>query len=434
MKNKVLAILLSVFVAFGLWLYVVTVEHTQIELTFYNIPVNWNGEEGMNDRNLRLVDRNMTVSMKLYGNRGVLNKMKSSDIIVLADLTHITEAGEKKLSYEVSFSGVQTEAIEIVDRPASIEVQVARWMDKTIPVEVETVGNLGQTNIDGIQYVTDEIIWDLPTVDISGPYEVVESITVAKVFADIQGKTATVEERMNLVLCDALGNRLGDVSSVYVSNGGSTIVKVPVVAEKTVTLDIPVDPGEMVLAGVPTPLFSIVKDGKTEKVTAVTIRGSLSAVQSVTTDNLFGDKKITLKKDTKEYTETVAFQLPEGVWCKEGSAVTVNLTVSHILSLPTGQIIPGGEFEKYSVQYITPYVSIAYFGSGDKDKITVSDVKVTLIFSEASVISGKFRYNVEIVKGGEEIPCWTNADMTIEAIASLKPSAVDLSDLIEVGA
>ena len=55
MKNKVLAILLSVFVAFGLWLYVVTVEHTQIELTFYNIPVNWNGEEGMNERNLRLV-------------------------------------------------------------------------------------------------------------------------------------------------------------------------------------------------------------------------------------------------------------------------------------------------------------------------------------------------------------------------------------------
>ena len=39
MKNKILAALLSVAVAFGLWLYVITVVNPESEKTYYEIPV-----------------------------------------------------------------------------------------------------------------------------------------------------------------------------------------------------------------------------------------------------------------------------------------------------------------------------------------------------------------------------------------------------------
>ena len=39
MKNKVLAILMSVVVAFGLWMYVITVVSPESEKTYYDIPV-----------------------------------------------------------------------------------------------------------------------------------------------------------------------------------------------------------------------------------------------------------------------------------------------------------------------------------------------------------------------------------------------------------
>ena len=44
MKNKVLTALFSLAVAFGLWLYVITVVSPGSEATFYNIPVVFQGE------------------------------------------------------------------------------------------------------------------------------------------------------------------------------------------------------------------------------------------------------------------------------------------------------------------------------------------------------------------------------------------------------
>ena len=41
MKNKVLAILMSVVVAFGLWMYVITVVSPESEKTYYDIPSHY---------------------------------------------------------------------------------------------------------------------------------------------------------------------------------------------------------------------------------------------------------------------------------------------------------------------------------------------------------------------------------------------------------
>ena len=39
MKNKLLTILLSVAIAVGMWVYVITVEQPESEETYYDIPV-----------------------------------------------------------------------------------------------------------------------------------------------------------------------------------------------------------------------------------------------------------------------------------------------------------------------------------------------------------------------------------------------------------
>ena len=54
MKNKVLAILLSVVVAFGLWMYVITSVSPGSEETYYNIPVVMDGETLLAERNLMI--------------------------------------------------------------------------------------------------------------------------------------------------------------------------------------------------------------------------------------------------------------------------------------------------------------------------------------------------------------------------------------------
>ena len=180
MKNKILTILLSVAIAFGLWLYVITYEYTQIEYTFYNVEVQLLGESVLQDRGLMIAsDSERTVDLTISGKRSDISKLKSSDITVLVDLTAIHEAGERTLSYDVSFPGdVQNSALEIVRRsPESIRLTIANWETKEISVETETLG----TPAEGFIVDVDGITVSHKTVSISGPKELIDQIAVGKI-------------------------------------------------------------------------------------------------------------------------------------------------------------------------------------------------------------------------------------------------------------
>lgn len=392
MKNKILTILLSLFVGFGLWLYVVTVEHTQIEMTYYNIPVNWDGEDVLENKDLRLEDREMTISMKLYGNRSVLNKLKSSDIIVLADLRHISEAGEKHLNYTVSYSGVVDNSIEIVDKPASINVKVARWMDKTIPVTVQTSGKLGDTaesdKNQGIHYVIDTngVTSELKTVDISGPYEQVDSVKEAKIFVDMTGKTDSYEQRMTMSLCDAKGNPIPNVSSIYVSDGGSTLVTVPLLAEKEVALSIFAE-GDGVLT-----------QGDVDiKITPakIKVRGSLEDIRDYGAAYVLPEIK--LKDEKTEYTFTVL--LPGDLEC-DVNQVKVEITYPDReqteIKVPAANIVWGSLAPDSALfEWQMPDDLVVTLYHKKSDEIKAEDVMIKVIYTETPAENG-YRYEITL--------------------------------------
>ena len=50
-KNKIYSMILSIVVAFGLWLYVVTNVSQEDDVTFYNIPVVMEGENVLTEQN-----------------------------------------------------------------------------------------------------------------------------------------------------------------------------------------------------------------------------------------------------------------------------------------------------------------------------------------------------------------------------------------------
>jgi len=398
-KNKILALLLSVFVACCLWLYVVTVEHTQIELTFYNIPVNWNGEETMQDRDLRLVDRNLTISMKLYGNRSVLNKMKSSDIIVLADLTHVNEAGEKKLSYDVSFSGSQTEVIEIVDRPASIDVQVARWMDKTVEVDVMVDENVQLGTVtyekDGkgyeINFIIDRanISSEPKTVQISGPYEVVEQITQAQVKVDMTNSTVTFQDAKMVMLCDKDGNGV-DAKNVYVSDGGSVNAYVPVLAEREIEakLNIKIDSS-----------LNRVLRAEEVKVTfqpqkTLKIWGSLESVMNY--PDYYDELTYEIKDINQKVQEkTFTISLPQGMY-SDTTQITAKIElpefVKETIKVPQSNIQWNTEPVGYAWQMPETFqVTLLHKA---QDQIDVENVTIVVTYNGQPAGDGRYEYRV----------------------------------------
>ena len=69
-KHKITAVLVSIVVAFGLWLYVVGNVTKETTYTIYNVPVVMEGEAALNERNLMVTSISAnSVNLTLYGAR-----------------------------------------------------------------------------------------------------------------------------------------------------------------------------------------------------------------------------------------------------------------------------------------------------------------------------------------------------------------------------
>ena len=106
MKSKIVSALLSVFFAFGLWLYVITVVSPNSTDTIGDIPVTMVGESALEQRNLIITATTSTnVDLTLTGNRSDLVEVNAGNITLQADLTRIYDPGVHRLEYSISWPG-----------------------------------------------------------------------------------------------------------------------------------------------------------------------------------------------------------------------------------------------------------------------------------------------------------------------------------------
>lgn len=391
MKNKILTILLSVAIAFGLWLYVITYEYTQIEYTFYNVEVQLLGESVLRDRGLMIAsDSERTVDLTISGKRSDISKLKSSDITVLMDLTAIHEAGERTLSYDVSFPGdVQNSALEIVRRsPENIQLTIANWESKDILVKHEILG----TPADGFIVDEDGITLSHKLVNISGPKDLLDKIHMGKVAVDMDGAKETKEQSVKLTLCDSEGKPLDEnLSKVLVANS-KIQVKVPVLMKKEIQLLLPIVPGGGLTAE--DVKFSM----SAEK---ITVTGSPAIISKMADTITLGS--IHLAKEQESFTNReYSIELPAGVNIEgnQGKSVFASLTLpkmtSMTLTIPNTQITVIGVPEGYDA---APGGTLEIVIRGMEDAFNgfkTSDVQVTVDVS-AQTGSGEYPVIIEVL-------------------------------------
>lgn len=214
MKNKFITILLSIVIAFGMWLYVVTVVDPESEASYYDVPVAFSGVTQLADRNLMITSgTNVTVDLQLSGNRTDLNKLDKTNITILADLSHIREAGEHKVKCEVSLPG-SAGFIEVLNKdPEYITIYVSERVNKDVPVRLFTQGAVAE----GFIADKENAVLSHNTVTVSGPKEIIEQIDFAAVYVDIEGQEDTIVDTNRHTLCGKDGEPIEDVSAVTVN-------------------------------------------------------------------------------------------------------------------------------------------------------------------------------------------------------------------------
>lgn len=237
-KSKLYSVLLSVVIAFGLWLFVINNVSQEDNMTFYNIPVVMEGESALNERNLMItaVSSN-TVSLNLSGTRSNLNKLNSGNITVRVKLSEIYEPGERiGLSYDISYPGDVPEGAFVVENksPSSIYVNVDYRRNKEIPVQVKYTGTRSENYI----YDTENGILDNTVITVIGPAEVADQIEYAVVEVDLTDRVESVSENFRYTLCNAEGE---PVDAEQITTNVETVhldMKVQRIKVVTLTADI----------------------------------------------------------------------------------------------------------------------------------------------------------------------------------------------------
>lgn len=238
MKSKITSILLSVFIAFGLWLYVVTNVSQEADYTIYNVPVVMEGETVLNERNLMITSVSADdVDLTLSGNRSDLAKVNNNNTVLRVDLTKIYEPEEKKaLTYTPVYpSDVASNALTIENRyPANIYVTVEARRNKEVPVEVVWIGSTP----DGFMSDRENHVLDYSSVTVVGPASVADLIEKATIEVDLSEQRESISQDYRYTLCDKDGNPVDaelittNVENVHVD------VKIHQIKEVVLTVDV----------------------------------------------------------------------------------------------------------------------------------------------------------------------------------------------------
>ncbi|MBP3685239.1 MAG: hypothetical protein J6J12_09825 [Oscillospiraceae bacterium] len=201
-KNKIYSVILSVTIAFGLWLYVVNNVSSETDITFDGIPVVREGEAVLRENNLMVTAMSTnTVSINLAGSRDDLNKIDKSNTSVKIDLSNIKEPGEKiPLTYTPSYpADVPAGAFDVSDKnPAQIYVDVDYRRTFEVPVEVKWSG----TRREDFIYDTENYTLDNTMINISGPAAVADNIAKALIEVNLSDRTESISESFRYTLCD----------------------------------------------------------------------------------------------------------------------------------------------------------------------------------------------------------------------------------------
>ena len=205
-KSKLTSIALSLVIAFGLWLYVVTNVSQEADYTVYNVPVVMEGETVLTERNLMITSVSADeVDLTLTGNRSDLAKVSNGNTVLKADLTKIYEPGEKiALNYNPVFpSDVPTNALTIQNRhPANIYITVEARRTKEVPVEVVWIGSTP----DGFMSDRENRTLDYSSVTVVGPASVADLIEKAVIEVNLTEQMESLSQDYRYTLCDKDGN------------------------------------------------------------------------------------------------------------------------------------------------------------------------------------------------------------------------------------
>ncbi len=389
MKNKVLMVLLSLLISFGLWLYVVTAISPESEKTVEDIPVELTGASRLDAKNLIVVSgtENLRMNLTLKGNRSDLRLLNSSNIIITADLSGIKDAGEHRVSCAVSFLSGTADAEVLTQEPEYITVVVAEQDAKTVDVKTTFIGSVPE----GYEADRKKVEMDHTSVTVKGPKDIVEQIDHVGITVDMTDQQIAFRQECRPILYGK--NGIPILNDKFISmNVDKITATVHVYRAKKVSL---VYDYRYAGSGMNADMVTLIPTRE------VTVLGSDEALSRI-------ESQYTIPVDLSKYTEstTVKMQLPisdellGSVTCKEDILLEIQINGMDRtkLTLRSDQLKLLNIPSELDIR-IPENVQVEIVGA-QKDLSSLGEVQIAVDCTDVTVDSG-FTHAVCSVQGYE---------------------------------
>lgn len=390
MKNKIVYLIMSVIIACGLWLYVITSVSPGSEETYNDIPVVMEGETVLNENGLMVTSiSSETVTIRLSGNRSDLAQVNRGNITVKADLSKIYEPGTQlQLSYTISFPGTVSNNAFVIESktPGYLYVTVERKLTKEVPVEVQWTGSAP----DGYMSDRENSTLDYTSVTISGPQSVVDQVQKALITVDLTDRRESVGESFRYTLCDADGNPVD--AALLTTNVEEIRLDMRIQKVRDLKLTYTITEG----------------GGATQANAAVTLStetirvcGSETAIDAMSDTLVIGT--IDLSTLTKSGSLTFTVTLPEGITNLSGvTEVTADVKLSGLSTreYTIEKILSRNVPEGMEAELITEKLTVTVRGATElMSKLTAADITATVDFTGAEAGTTTFRAEITFAEG-----------------------------------
>ena len=235
-------IVISLLLAFILWIYVGKEANPIKTSTLSNVQVVYSGLEKLEERGLMISEgADQTVALRIRARSDVWARLNQGETTVTIDVSGITEPGEQSItitSRNISYprSITATDSIELqYTSPGAVTFTVSKWASKDVDVRGVFEGSIA----DG--YQRGEFSMAPEKVTVSGPQELVEQIDYARVTVTQTEMNATYSQDTGYTLIDYDGNPI--FADELETNPETVLVTLPVEKLKEVELTVDVIPG-----------------------------------------------------------------------------------------------------------------------------------------------------------------------------------------------
>ena len=392
LNSKIFYMVMSLLLAFALWLYVGREANPEVTNTLNRVQVVFSGLESLEQRGLMISEGGeQTVSLRIRATRDVWNRLNQGETTVTIDVSGIAEPGTQSVSVttrNINFPRSITvmDSIDVqYTSPAAVEFTVSRWATRQVPIQGSFSGSVAEG------YQREDFSFAPETITVSGREELVNQVDHALVTVSQEDMNATYSENCPYTLIGADGSVIP--ADELETDPATVLVTLPVVQQKKVELTVDVIPGG-----------GATRDDVTVEIepSTITVSGDgddLAGLSSISLGEIdlaqvFGTRQVYQMPIDLDTALTNVSGITEAT-----VTVTIRDLTSRILQVSNISFI--NEPEGYRAEAVTQSCSIQIRGSEEAvEAVTPSQLRIVADLSEMELATGSQTIPVRVYLDG----------------------------------